>query len=176
MSDAASLSERLAVLEDREALRALMQRYARAADDKYTADHTRRDPAEVARAAARQADCFAEDAEWNVGGFGGALKGRAAIAAFFETSPWDYTLHHYVCPEIALDGDTAQVRWRLIELGCPEKTERVVLLSGVVEQTCRRTAQGWRIASMSFEVLQEVEIADNRDAITCLVPKKGQAA
>ncbi|MEC7761541.1 MAG: nuclear transport factor 2 family protein [Pseudomonadota bacterium] len=176
MSDAATLPERLAALEDREALRDLMQRYARAADAKYTPDHTRRAPDEVARAAAEQAACFAENAEWNVGGFGGALKGRAAIAAFFETSPWDYTLHHYTCPEITLDGDTAQVRWRLIELGCPENTERVVLLSGVVDQTCRRTAEGWRIASMSFEVLQEVEIADNRDAITCLVPRKGQAA
>ncbi|WP_412506335.1 nuclear transport factor 2 family protein [Roseovarius sp. SYSU LYC5161] len=176
MTETASLSERLALLEDREALRDLMQRYARAADAKYTADHTRRDAGEVARAAADQAACFTEDAEWTVSGFGGALKGRGEIAAFFETSPWDYTLHHYVCPEIALDGDTAQVRWRLIELGCPEKSERVVLLTGVVEQTCRRTPQGWRIASMSFEVLQEVELADNRDAITCLVPRKGQAA
>lgn len=176
MSVAGSLSERVARIEDREALCDLMQRYARAADAKYTPDHTRRDTNEVARAAAEQAACFTEDAEWTVGGFGGALKGRGELAAFFETSPWDYTLHHYVCPEIVVDGDAANVRWRLIELGCPDTTEQLVLLCGVVEQTCHRTAEGWRIASMSFEVLQEIDLADNRDAITCLVPKKGQAA
>ncbi|EAQ02372.1 hypothetical protein OB2597_19856 [Pseudooceanicola batsensis HTCC2597] len=176
MSETAALSERLTRLEDREAIRDLMQRYARAADAKYAPDLARLDAEAVARAAAEQAACFAEDAEWDVAGFGGPLKGRAAIGAFFETSPWDYTLHHYVCPEIGLDGDTAQVRWRLIELGCPEKTDRVVLLSGVVEQTCRRTTEGWRIASMRFQVLQEVELAETRDAVTCLVPRKGQAA
>lgn len=176
MSGAADISERLAALEDREALRDLMQRYARAADAKYTADLTLQDPDSVSQAAAEQAACFAEDAAWSAGQFGGVLSGRAAIAAFFETSPWSYALHHYVCPEIKVDGDIADLRWRLLEIGCPQADERVVLLAGVVTQTCRRTTEGWRIASMSFEVLQEIELADSRNAVTCLIPKKGQAA
>lgn len=169
----ARVLERLAQLEDREAIRDLMQRYADAADAKYTPNHVRRDAGAVSSAAAAQAACFAKDAAWDAGSFGGRLQGRAEIQAFFEKSPWDYTLHNYVCPTISLEGDFAQVRWRLIELGCPQDTGRVVLLSGVVNQTCRRTHEGWRIASMSFEVLQEVEIANSRDAITCLIPRKG---
>ncbi|WP_417597092.1 nuclear transport factor 2 family protein [Pararhodobacter oceanensis] len=176
MSAAADLSDRIAALEDREALRDLMQRYARAADAKYTADLKLRDAKSVAQAAAEQAACFAEDAAWSAGQFGGELRGRAAIAAFFETSPWSYALHQYVCPEITLDGDTADLRWRLLEIGCPQADARVVLLAGVVAQTCRRTAEGWRITSMRFDVLQEIELADNRNAVTCLIPKKGQAA
>ncbi|MBK0329594.1 nuclear transport factor 2 family protein [Rhodobacteraceae bacterium F11138] len=176
MSGAADLSGRIAAIEHREEIRDLMQRYARAADAKYTPDLNLRDPEAVSQAAAEQAACFAEDAAWSAGQFGGVLTGRAAIAKFFESSPWSYALHHYVCPEIAVDGDTAEVRWRLIEIGCPQADERVVLLSGVVEQICRRTSEGWRITSMNFEVLQEIELADSRNAVTCLIPKKGQAA
>lgn len=176
MSGAADLSDRIAAIEDREAIRDLMQRYARAADAKYTAYLELRGPETVSQSAAEQAACFAEDAAWSAGQFGGVLSGRAAIAEFFENSPWSYALHHYVCPEIKVDGSTADVRWRLLEIGCPQLDKRVVLLTGVVAQTCRRTTEGWRITSMSFEVLQEIELADSRDAVTCLIPKKGQSA
>lgn len=172
MSTMVSMAKRLARLEARAEIEELMQRYAAAADRKYTALRAKRPLADIRAAAAEQAACFTDDALWAGGPFGGDIAGRAALAAFFENSPWLYTAHHYGSPAIRLD-DTgrANVRWRLLELGVRDRDGRVVLMAGVADQECRATAEGWRIARMRFESLHAVGLADAPEAVRCLIPE-----
>lgn len=168
MSAAADIAERLATLEDRVAIGELMQRYAAAADAKYTSAHQRRPAAEVAAAALNQAQCFTEDAVWIGGSFGGALEGRDAIAAFFCNSPWRFTAHHYGCASMEISGDEAQVRWRLLEVGMREDGV-TMLLTGTVRQACRKIpVHGWMIARMVFDNLHGVTLGE--DALQRLIP------
>lgn len=164
------LEDRLRALEARAEIEALMQRYAAAADAKYTAARQKRDPRAVAAAAAEQAACFTEDGLWDGAGFGGTLSGRDAIAAFFQTSPWLFTAHTYAGPRIELDGEQARAVWRLVEIGVREEDGRVVLLAGTAHQTLCRTVEGWRIASMSFDMLHGIEVGAAPEALRCLIP------
>ena len=168
--DAASPEQRLARLEARAEIAELMQRYAAAADRKYTAGRTKQSPAVVRDAAREQAACFTEDAEWHGGRFGGALHGQAAIEDFFTQSPWLFTAHHYGSPSFAFHGEEADVCWRLLEVGVREGDGQVVLLTGTVRQTCCRTAQGWRIARMEFDALHAIGLAAEPERLRCLIP------
>ncbi|WP_118134626.1 nuclear transport factor 2 family protein [Oceanicella sp. SM1341] len=165
-----TLEERLARLEAREAILAVMERYAAAADAKYTALRAKRGQAEFDAAAADQAACFAPDATWQGGDFGGDRQGRAAIEAFFRTSPWLFTAHHYGQPLIEIAGETATARWRMFELGLREGDGRVLLLVGRVSQSWAALPEGWRIATMRFDSLHAVSLADTPEALRCLIP------
>ncbi|MFB9947972.1 nuclear transport factor 2 family protein [Rhizobium puerariae] len=164
------LEARIEKLEARADMDALMQRYAAAADRKYTALGQKQPPEAVAAAARDQAECFTVDGRWSGGGFGGDLQGRAAIAGFFETSPWLFTAHHYGAPSMDIAGDGAQVRWRLLEIGIREQDGKVLLLTGAVSQHCRRTGEGWRIAQMAFESLHAICLAELPTELRCLIP------
>ncbi|HEY0297337.1 MAG TPA: nuclear transport factor 2 family protein [Bordetella sp.] len=173
MDPSADLARRLARLEAREQIDELMQRYAAAADRKYTALRQKQS-ADIVRAAAReQAECFTADARWAGGRFGGDLVGRQAIAAFFETSPWLFTAHHYGHPIMRIDasGRSAAVRWRLLELGIREQDGKVALLTGVVDQDCAADDEGWRIARMQFASLHALELAGRPEQLRCLIPE-----
>lgn len=165
-----ALETRLAWLEARAAIENLMQRYVDAADRKYTARRQKRDDAVIAAAAHEQAACFTEDAEWDGGGFGGTLKGRAEIEAFFRRSPWLFTAHHYGNPLFEITDGEARVRWKLLEVGVREADGQVQLLTGTVRQRCRQTVEGWRIMAMVFETLHAVSLADVPEALCCLIP------
>lgn len=61
-----SFEQRLRMVEDREAIRALKAFYARCADEKYTDDHQRREQPEIDAIARRQVDAtFTPDAVWD---------------------------------------------------------------------------------------------------------------
>lgn len=167
----ASLQARLDRLEAVAEIGALMQRYADAADAKHTAAATRAPAAALAAAAAAQAACFTEDAEWSGGGFGGLLKGRAAIEAFFRNTPWRFTSHHYAPARIAPQGDRAEAEWRLLEIGLRDSDGHLLLLTGRVAQRLRRTGEGWRIAAMGFVQLHSVALAEAPAALSRLVPQ-----
>lgn len=163
---------RLARVEARLAIEDAMQDYAEAADAKYTLDRERRDADSVRACALRQASHFAVDGRWSGGAFGGDLQGRAAIAAFFETSPWVFTSHLYGAARIVVsdDAETARARWQLVELGVRDADGRVLLLTGSVAQEWRVQAGGWKISRMGFERLHAVSLAGSADALRCLVP------
>ena len=164
--------DRLARIEARMAIEDGMHAYAAAADAKYAPDRTKRSPDEVRAAAAAQAAIFAPDAVWQGGGFGGDLTGRHAIAAFFETSPWNYTPHLYGAARIALADDlkTATAQWTLVELGLRDTDGRVALLTGQTTQAWQHLEEGWRIARMGFDRLHAVELASTPDQLKCLIP------
>jgi hypothetical protein len=162
------LAQRLQRIEDVQALNALKAEYAAAADAKYTSDYER--APDFDRAADRQAACFTEDAVWHGGPFGGTITGRAALQTFFRGKLWRFTAHLYSAPEITLDGDDASARWRLWELGIRASDDCAVLLVGTTKEAYRRTAHGWKIASMQFEALHSLGLGDRSDALRCLIP------
>ncbi len=164
------LATRLELLEARAAIEALMQRYAAAADHKYTLLRQKQSIDVVRKAARDQANCFTIDGRWSGGGFGGDLQGRDAIAGFFETSPWLFTAHHYGAPAMEISGDRARVRWRLLEIGIREEDGKVLLLTGVVQQQCRKTGEGWCISEMAFESLHAIRLADVPAELRCFIP------
>jgi uncharacterized protein (TIGR02246 family) len=100
------LQHRIALLEDREEIRDLIERYAEAADH-------RNDP-ELMYA------LFAEDAVWEAPGFG-RFEGRPAILnglSEIGTTRLVWTMHYMISPRIRVSGDrtNAQASWRVWEL------------------------------------------------------------
>lgn len=172
-----SLETRLDRIEARFAIEDAMQDYAAAADAKYTAAREKRNPDAVRACALRQASHFAEDGLWSAGEFGGDLKGRAAIAGFFETSPWLFTSHLYSAARIVVSEDvrSATASWQLVELGVRDMDGRVLLLTGSVSQDWAVTPDGWKIARMGFDRLHAVTLAEAPEAVRCLIPL-GEAA
>jgi uncharacterized protein (TIGR02246 family) len=100
----AALAAQLRRLQDLEAIRGLIGRYAIGADRK-------NDPAIMA-------PLFAEDGVWECEGFS-RFEGRETIAqALSETAQKQilWTLHYMVSPTVEVDGDSAQGSWYLWEL------------------------------------------------------------
>jgi len=162
--------QRLMRLEARADIENLMQTYALAADRKYTAAKAKKPQSEINAAATEQAACFAENAVWAGGKFGGDLMGRSAIEEFFRKSPWHFTAHHYGSAHIAVVNDQAHVTWRLLEIGIREADSRLVLMSGDVSQQLIHTNEGWRILHMRFTRLHAFALAEDPDALTCIIP------
>lgn len=165
-----SVEERLARLEAVQAINELKVRYARLADAKYTASHQRVSPGEWKRIGTMQAACFTEDAEWDGGdSFGGALRGRVALADWFTRSPWRFAIHYYVAPQIAvLSVDHAEASWKLWQIAVPEGGTDPVLLAGTTQEAYRKTPDGWLIERMRFEEIHTVELG--RVDLRSLVP------
>ncbi len=151
-----SVGDRLQRVEDILALHALKAEYAAAADAKYTANYERAPGFAVA--VERQVACFTEDAVWHGGPFGGTIKGRVELLAFFRNSPWRFTAHLYSAPQITIEGDAASSIWRLWEVGLRAIDETVVLMVGTTEEGYRRTTDGWKIASMHFKMLHTLTL------------------
>jgi uncharacterized protein (TIGR02246 family) len=100
------LRRRVAILEDREEIRDLIERYAEAADR--------------ANDAALMAELFAVDAIWEAPGFG-RFEGSDAITrglADIAKTRLLWTMHYMISPrsEVAADRTTARVSWRVWEL------------------------------------------------------------
>src|SRR5207249_5438542 len=103
--DLEALERRIRRLEDLEEIKQLKARYAAYCDAPYDADAL--------------AELFTADAVWD-GGLLGYNAGREAIRQFFRGSSQriSFALHHIVSPLIAIDGDTAQRTWYLLQT-CP---------------------------------------------------------
>jgi hypothetical protein len=162
---------RLSRLEAIDELRRLKQAYAAAADAKYNLDRTRKAPADFARAAQAQADCFTTDAIWQGGPFGGDIRGRAALFDFFCRSPWLFTTHAYLSPVLHIDGDRATGLWQLWQVGIREDDAATVLVTGRTREHYLRVPEtGWRISEMKFEQLHSLVLSHAPDALRCLIP------
>lgn len=93
------LEKRVRVLEDTEAIKKLMARYARAADDNYN-------PEELSK-------LFTEDGVWDGGEIWGIKCGRKEIKEFLTQVSKDITfaVHYIMAPDITIDGNEAYGRW-----------------------------------------------------------------
>lgn len=102
----AQLLQRLAVLEANEALRALVSRYAEAAD-------RRNDPAMMSA-------IYTDDIVWTAEGFG-TYRGKQAVTSYVAKLAEDsivWTMHYMVSPTFVVDADVARAscHWYLFEM------------------------------------------------------------
>jgi uncharacterized protein (TIGR02246 family) len=131
------MEERLQVLEDREAIRALLMTYRRALDEKDFETY---------------ADLFGDDGEFVTDGR--AVRGRAEILPLLAELQATGALsvaagddrHLVTNVEIAVNGDRATTlsTWVYITRGAGEEPQ--LALVGHYEDELRRTAAGWRFA------------------------------
>jgi hypothetical protein len=148
---ASSLEQRIRRLEDHDAILGLKAFYARCADEKYTDDHRRKPQPEIDAITRRQVDAvFTEDAVWDGGPQFGTIRGREAIYDHLRLGGWSFSMHFYVNPVIALDGDRAEADWMLWQTCTFEKSELAVWMAATTHDHYVRTADGWRMARMTF--------------------------
>lgn len=150
----ATFEERLRSMEDHEAIRQLKAFYSQCADAKYTGDHRRRPQVEIDAITRRQVDAvFTDDAVWDGGPQFGRLKGAQAIYDHLRAGRWNFALHYFVNPVIAVAGDTAHASWMLWQPATMEEGNQAVWMSATTEDDYVRTAAGWRLRHYAFKLL-----------------------
>ncbi len=134
------IEERIAHLEDLEAIRNLKSAYAFFCDDNYDADNFRK--------------LFVADSHWESNAFG-EYKGIEEIATFIRELPAqiNWALHYMVNPMITFNADRTEAsgRWILIEFATmsavessPNKDPEAVIISCSYHDDFVRTPEGWR--------------------------------
>lgn len=156
-----ALTLRVMRLEALEAIRSLKARYSAIADAKYTAAYTRVEPWRMRELAADQAACFAEQAVWFGGEFGGDRVGRKALAEWFEHSPWRWAAHYYQSPDISIEPclTKASGTWLLWQLALRADTGEAVFLTATTDESYVLENQQWLIQSMRFTQLNVMPAA-----------------
>ncbi|MEK7753555.1 MAG: nuclear transport factor 2 family protein [Acidobacteriota bacterium] len=141
-----SIESRLRLLEDHEEIRQLKAHYAHSYDQKFADDHRPLSQAECDALIKPMVEAvFSEDAEW-IGGMSNLhLKGRQAIFDYLRQNPWNFSMHLYGNPLIAVDGDTAHASWMLLEPATRRSDNQAMWMAAVTEDDYVRTAQGWRL-------------------------------
>lgn len=140
---AKSLEERLQVIEDRNELADLQARYVNLNDGGWGAP-THRHPEQVA-------NLFTEDGVWN-GPLGAVTAtGRVEIAGLFRNfQAIPFIVHHVMNPLIEISGDTARAEWHAI-VATTASGGQAFWTFGRYLNEYRRTAEGWRYTTMTFE-------------------------
>lgn len=148
---AASLEQRVAVLEDIEAIRKLKARYCAACDDGHN-------PATLG-------PLFAEDASWEATNMGRA-EGRAAIQAKLgavgRSGRIRNSAHHAINPIIEVAGDRATGHWRLIMLytaNRPDGPPEYLRIIGWYRERYVRVAGEWLFQSLDCTVEEHAPYA-----------------
>jgi ketosteroid isomerase-like protein len=148
-----TLEERVRTLEDIEDVRVLMARYHQACDG-WDEHGTHRDPDAIAA-------LFTEDGVWDVTAAQPAPTGHAEIAALarkLQVVPW--IVHMIVSPVVEVSGDIATGVLKGILRVRMTDAARLNWATGQYQLTARRTRDGWRIASLSWETTSESERYD----------------
>ncbi|MCG2624105.1 nuclear transport factor 2 family protein [Arthrobacter sp. I2-34] len=135
------LEARVQVLEDKEALAALMNRYCRTSDAKDWEAWSR---------------CFVEDAEFDFGPFG-THHGRQKIREVCEAAEEPYLAmqHSMTNMQFQIDGDTATGTAYLWFAGVqdPANPAKHYDIGGPYKWTFRRTPEGWLLSRMHLRVV-----------------------
>ena len=161
-----SVEQRLQRLEDIEAIKQLIARYATAAD--HNADP------------AMMAPCFTEDAVWNCEGIG-RWEGRASIVSGLRevsTTQLSWALHYMTQPiiEVADDGQSAAGEYYLWELakavqedGGPDQD---TWIGGWYESKFRKEGDDWKFCHIEL-ILKLLSPANAPSWETPIPPWKG---
>ena len=132
-----AFEERVLVLEDIEAIKALKASYCFLTDD-----------GEVDRLA----ELFTADAVWD-GGVIGRFEGRAAIREFFVDLPKliSFALHLVMNPRIEVHGDRATGQWYLVEPNTTAGREMAVWGAGRYDEEYVRVDGQWKFQRVVLE-------------------------
>jgi hypothetical protein len=141
-----NLTARLQRLEDIEAIRLLIVRYAQGADEGNNVDI--------------MLPLFAEDAVWDAGERFGRYEGRAAIREFLRGSHSfiGWTLHYMVSPavEVAADGRTARAFWYLWETANMPNAQtgepEAFWIGGTYDTTLAKENGQWKFKQVNLKV------------------------
>jgi len=140
------LQHRIALLEDREQIRDLIECYAEAAD--------RRNDPEL------MCELFAESAVWEAPGFG-RFEGRSAILnglSEIAATRLLWTMHYMISPRIKISEDrtVAQVSWRVWELATVAGTNtpqpEAVWGGGSYQVDLARIGDRWRFVYVRLDL------------------------
>lgn len=135
------LEARLQVLEDKEALASLMNRYCRTSD---------------AKDWEAWSECFAEDAEFDFGPFG-THSGRQKIREVCEAAEEPYLAmqHSMTNLQFEVAGDTATGTAYLWFAGVqdPATPSKHYDIGGPYEWEFRRIPEGWRLSRMQLRIV-----------------------
>lgn len=144
--DRDDLAARLQRLEDIEAIKWLIVRYAQGADEGNNVDML--------------LPLFAEDAVWDAGERFGRYEGKAAIREFLlgSHSFIGWTLHYMVSPaiQIADDGRTARAFWYLWETAnMPNSRTRepeALWIGGTYDTTLAKENGQWKFKQVNLKI------------------------
>jgi hypothetical protein len=146
-----SIEQRLAVLEDLEAIRKLKARYCAACDDNHNAETL--------------GTLFAEDATWEASNMGRAV-GRAAIqvmlGAVGRSGRIRNSAHHAINPILDVQGDRATGHWRLIMLytaNQPDGSLQYLRIIGWYREQYVRVRGEWLFQSLACFVEEHAPYA-----------------
>ena len=130
------LEQRIARLEDIEAIKQLKAEYCYRVDDGEIDALMRR---------------FTSDAVWD-GGPMGRFEGRDAIGKFLSELPsqLSFYLHWVMNPWIEVDGDRARGRWYLVEPCTAAGRERAIWGAGRYREEYVREANAWKFLSVEL--------------------------
>ncbi|MCR9093519.1 MAG: nuclear transport factor 2 family protein [bacterium] len=131
----------MGVLEDVHEIEKLKARYADAVDGGWTGTKAHDPDAVVA--------LFVPDGVWDSGDYGGG-EGHDGIRAFMATGEaiMPFAFHHITNPRIEVDGDRATARWHALLAVTLEG--RAELQTGIYDDVCVRTPDGWRFERLQF--------------------------
>lgn len=140
-----ALEERVARLDDLEAIRRLKCEHALASDD----------PANLPQ---RFADIVTDDFVADYGEGFGVIHGKEELRAFLTNVPFTWTMHFMIPKriDVAPDGRTATGIWYLWEPALaqdPSRTKsRALWLGAVYDESYRKESDGsWKISALKFD-------------------------
>ncbi|GAA2558537.1 nuclear transport factor 2 family protein [Mycolicibacterium diernhoferi] len=138
-----SLEQRVQLIEDRQAITDLQYRYINCNDGGW-AGPTHHDPQKVA-------EMFTENGVWE-GPLGSVrVEGREAIVELFrQFQVIPFIVHHVMNPLIEVTGDQARGQFHAI-ISTTTAEGQAFWTFGRYRTEYRRTPQGWRYSTMSFE-------------------------
>jgi len=145
MTDIAALTARLAQLEAKEAIAAVMAEYAFKVDHHLPADEI--------------AELFTEDAVWeargNLAEFG-VTRGRSAIRDLFASLPesLSFTAHYLTNPHITVNADATagRGRWHTFELSTTTTGEgEQICMVAWYDNDFVKVDDAWKISHIRFE-------------------------
>ena len=144
---AGDLEERIARLEDLEAIRNLKARYAQYCDANYDPDGI--------------ASLFVEDGVWETSQPESSYRSREEIRAFFTevSKTFIWALHFMICPviELASDRRSATATWYMLgpmTMQDAGKEPDAVLTTGIYDDAMVKTDEGWRFSKMRINIEQ----------------------
>ena len=146
-----ALEQRLAEVEDVQAIHRLKARYGAVTDRRYTGHGLV--PRERLEPLAREiANLFTEDAVWDGGPKLGRAEGREAIYEQFLGSQLRFAWHFFVKPQIQEDGEVAHGTWDIFA-PCTARDGRAFWMTGVEHDRYQKVDGRWLHSWMKLDLV-----------------------
>ena len=147
----AQLEQRLAEVEDAQAIQNLKARYGQLADSRYDRTGPVAQP-ELDRIAREISTLFSADAVWDGGAGLGTCRGREEIYARFREPTLQFSWHYFVKPRIEVDRDTARATWDILA-PCTSRDGKPMWMAGTEDDEYVKRDGAWLHSAMRLSVV-----------------------